>query len=80
VLCDTALMAVYKALNATYPQTIPQAVDNPSQSNTACCARRKKKGPGALSGVWGKGNMVSFATRRTGLFVHMRLVRLLGLT
>jgi hypothetical protein len=40
----------------------------------------KKRGPGALSGVWGKGNMVSFATRRTGLFVHMRLVRLLGLT
>jgi hypothetical protein len=35
-------MAVYDALNATYPQTNPQAVDNPGQSNTKYRARVEK--------------------------------------
>jgi len=38
-------MAVYDALNATYPQTIPQAVDNPAQSNTKYRAKVKKSDP-----------------------------------
>jgi len=73
-------MAVFNALNVTYPQTIPQAVDNLGKSNTACCARVKKRDQVPSQGSGERGIWVSFATRRTGLFVHIQLVRLLGPT
>ena len=67
VFCDTALMAVCKALNATYLQTIPQALDNPSQATPHVVPDQKKE-PGALSGVsWGKGKEES----GTGLLLYV---------
>ena len=69
VLCDTTLMAVYDALNATYPQTNPQAVDNLGQSNTKYRARVGKKEPGALSGAIG-GLKERSKHRAFGIAVH----------
>jgi hypothetical protein len=78
MLCDTDLLADYDALNATHPQTIPQAVDNLGNSNTKCCARVEKRDPVPSQGSGGREIWVSFATRRMGLFVHVQLVRLSG--
>jgi hypothetical protein len=66
VLCDTDLLAVQDALNATDPQTIPQAVDNPGQSNTRYRARVRKRDPVPSQGSGERGIWVSLATGRTG--------------
>jgi hypothetical protein len=46
-------MAVYDALNTIYPQTNPQAVDNPGQSNTKYRGKMRKRNLVAFSGVIG---------------------------
>jgi hypothetical protein len=64
--------------DGTHPQTIPQAVDTPAQTNTRYRARVKKRDPVPSQGSGGREIWVSFATRRTGLIVHVQLVRLSG--
>jgi hypothetical protein len=46
-------MAVHDALNAIYPQTIPQAVDNPGQSNTKYGVKMRRRNLLPFSGAIG---------------------------